>query len=86
MSYGSCQVLYSFTEDGHFLCCPNTAHLIQDGKTKEVKISEIKRGDLVLVKPGEEMPADGIVMNGSSYLDESMLTGESKPIQKKKRR
>jgi Cu2+-exporting ATPase len=63
---------------------PDTAHLIQNGKTKEVKISEIKRGDLVLVKPGEEMPADGMVMNGSSYLDESMLTGESKPIQKKK--
>jgi Cu2+-exporting ATPase len=63
---------------------PDTAHLIQNGKTKDVKISEIKRGDLILVKAGEEMPADGIVMNGSSYLDESMLTGESKPIQKKK--
>jgi Cu2+-exporting ATPase len=63
---------------------PDTAHLIQNGETKEVKISEIKRGDLVLVKPGEKIPADGMVMNGSSYLDESMLTGESKPIQKKK--
>jgi len=63
---------------------PDTAHLIQNGKTKDVKISEIKREDLILVKAGEKMPADGIVTNGSSYLDESMLTGESKPIQKKK--
>lgn len=63
---------------------PDTAHLIQNGKTKDVKISEIKKGDLILIKAGEKIPADGIIMKGASYLDESMLTGESKPIQKKK--
>ena len=63
---------------------PDTAHLIKNGKTKDVKIYEIKKGDLILVKAGEKIPADGIIMNGSSYLDESMLTGESKPVLKKK--
>lgn len=62
---------------------PDTAHLIKDGKTSDVKISMIKKGDLILVKAGEKIPADGIIMKGVSYLDESMLTGESKPIQKK---
>lgn len=63
---------------------PDTAHLLQNGKTMDVKISEIKKSDLILVKAGEKIPADGMIMKGSSYLDESMLTGESKPIQKKK--
>jgi len=63
---------------------PDTVHLIQNEKIKDVNISEIKREDLVLVKAGEKIPADGIIMKGNSYLDESMLTGESKPIQKKK--
>jgi Cu2+-exporting ATPase len=62
---------------------PDTAHLIQNGETKDVKISEIKKGDRILVKVGENIPADGIIQKGSSYLDESMLTGESKPVQKK---
>lgn len=63
---------------------PDTAHLIKNGKTIDVKISEIKKGDLILIKAGEKIPADGIIMKGASYLDESMLTGESKPIQKKR--
>ena len=62
---------------------PDTAHLIQNGRIKDVRISEIKKGDLILIKAGEKIPADGIIMKGASYLDESMLTGESKPIQKK---
>ncbi|MBR9681982.1 MAG: cadmium-translocating P-type ATPase [Candidatus Altiarchaeota archaeon] len=61
---------------------PDTAHLIKDGKITDVKISEIKSGDLILIKAGEKIPADGIIMDGSSYLDESMLTGESKPVKK----
>lgn len=63
---------------------PDTAHLLLNGKIKNVKISEIKKEDLMLIKAGERIPADGIIVNGSGYLDESMLTGESKPIQKKK--
>ncbi len=62
---------------------PDTAHLIQNGETKDVKISEIQKGDTILVKVGEKIPADGTIKKGSSYLDESMLTGESKPVQKK---
>lgn len=63
---------------------PDTAHLKKNEKTVDVKISEIKKGELILVKAGEKIPADGIIVKGKSYLDESMLTGESKPIQKKK--
>ncbi|MBR9690370.1 cadmium-translocating P-type ATPase [Candidatus Woesearchaeota archaeon] len=62
---------------------PNTAHLIKGKDTVEIKISELKKGDIVLVKAGEKIPADGIVVKGASYIDESMLTGESKPVQKK---
>ncbi|MDP3964140.1 MAG: copper-translocating P-type ATPase [bacterium] len=63
---------------------PDTAHLIQNGKTIDVKISELKKGNIILVKAGEKVPTDGIIVKGNSYLDESMLTGESKPVQKKK--
>jgi len=62
---------------------PDTAHLMKNGDTKDVKISEIQKGDTILVKAGEKIPADGTIKKGSSYLDESMLTGESKPVQKK---
>lgn len=60
---------------------PDTAHLVNG---KDVKISELKKGDIILVKAGEKIPADGILVKGNSYIDESMLTGESKPVQKKK--
>lgn len=63
---------------------PDSAHLIKNGKTTDVKISEIQKGELILVKAGEKIPADGFIVKGKSYLDESMLTGESKPIQKHK--
>ena len=63
---------------------PSTAHLIKNGEIREVPVEELKPGDLVLVKPGEKIPVDGIVMEGESYVDESMLTGESKPVLKKK--
>jgi len=62
---------------------PNTANLIIGEETKVVKISELKKGDTVLVKAGEKFPADGIILKGNSYIDESMLTGESKPVFKK---
>lgn len=60
----------------------NEAHLIKDDSTKLVPVESINVGDLVLIKPGEKVPVDGQVVQGSSYIDESMLTGESKPNQK----
>jgi P-type Cu2+ transporter len=62
---------------------PAEAHLIRDESTVEVKLADLKRGDLILVKPGEKIPADGRIEQGESYLNESMLTGESQPVQKK---
>lgn len=62
----------------------NEAHLIKDGSTHLVPVESIQVGDLVLIKPGEKVPVDGQVIQGSSYIDESMLTGESKPSQKQK--
>jgi len=62
---------------------PDTAHLIKGSEVKEVKISALKKGDKILIKAGEKIPADGLVVKGSSFIDESMLTGESKPVHKK---
>ena len=61
---------------------PDQAHKIVDGEVKEIKIKELKKGDQVLVKPGEKVPADGIIYEGDSYIDESMLTGESEPVKR----
>lgn len=64
---------------------PSTAHRInKDGDTEDVEISDLAEGDLILVKPGEKIPADGVIEDGESTLNESMLTGESKPVTKKK--
>jgi Cu2+-exporting ATPase len=64
---------------------PSEAHRIApDGETKDVPIADLAVGDLVLVKPGERVPADGMVKNGESSVNESMLTGESTPVSKKK--
>jgi len=61
---------------------PDTAHLIREDEIVDIKISELLKGNIVLVKAGEKIPADGIVIKGSSYIDESMLTGESVPVKK----
>ncbi len=61
---------------------PNTATLLRNGKEKQIPIDEVAPGDLLLVKPGERIPVDAIVTEGSSALDESMLTGESLPVDK----
>lgn len=61
---------------------PSSAHLVTDGAITEVQVSELKIGETVMVKPGEKIPVDGVVIDGESYLDESMLTGESKPVKK----
>ncbi|WP_049909247.1 copper-translocating P-type ATPase [Halorubrum saccharovorum] len=63
---------------------PDTAERISDdGDTEEVPVSELSEGDLVLVRPGASVPADGIVEEGDSDVEESMITGESKPVSKK---
>ena len=62
---------------------PKTAIVIQDGKEIETPIDEVEIGDIILVKPGEKIPVDGVVMEGHTTVDESMLTGESMPIDKK---
>ena len=63
---------------------PDDAHLVQGENTVDVKTATLKEQDIVLVKPGEKVAADGIILEGESYLNESMLTGESKPVQKVK--
>ena len=61
---------------------PAEAMLINDGETVRVRIEDLQKGNLILVKPGEKVPADGVVEDGESHLNESMLTGESKPVKK----
>ncbi|NLL35219.1 MAG: cadmium-translocating P-type ATPase [Clostridiales bacterium] len=61
---------------------PKTATVLQDGKEIEISIDEVAEGDLILVRPGEKIPVDGVVIEGYSAVDESMLTGESIPVEK----
>ncbi len=61
---------------------PSSARLLKGDQTEEVKIEQLTIDDIVLVKPGEKIPADGVIVEGTSYLNESMLTGESKPVKK----
>jgi len=61
---------------------PTTAHLLRDGQVVDVRVSELKPGDRVLVRPGEKIPADGRVEEGQSAINESLLTGESRPVLK----
>nr|WP_226585195.1 heavy metal translocating P-type ATPase [Halobacillus litoralis] len=62
---------------------PNEAHrLTENGETEDVPLSELQSEDLVLVKPGEKIPVDGEITDGKSAIDESMLTGESVPVEK----
>jgi len=62
---------------------PKTAVVIKDGKEVVVSIDELEIGDLIVVKPGEKIPVDGTVVKGISSVDESMITGESMPVEKK---
>ncbi|HYW07893.1 MAG TPA: copper-translocating P-type ATPase, partial [Longimicrobium sp.] len=61
---------------------PKTARIVRDGAEADVPVDEVRAGDLVLVRPGERIPVDGEVVDGSSAVDESMLTGESLPVPK----
>ena len=62
---------------------PKTATILRDGVETEIPIDEVAIGDIVIVKPGEKIPVDGIVTNGYTTIDEAMLTGESLPVDKK---
>jgi len=62
---------------------PKTALVIRDGKEMEIPVDDVQGGDLILVRPGERVPVDGIVHQGYSSIDESMITGESIPVEKK---
>lgn len=62
---------------------PSDAHLIaEDGSTRDVPVTDLHHGDRVLVKPGEKIPTDGVIVEGRSTINEAMLTGESKPAEK----
>lgn len=61
---------------------PRKAYIVRDGIEVEVSVDEVEIGDLVLVHPGEKIPVDGVVVEGHSSVDESMLTGESLPVEK----
>ena len=61
---------------------PSEAHLVEGDTTRDIPLKEVKPGDLLLVKPGEKIPADAIVTEGESHVNESMLTGESVPVKK----
>lgn len=59
------------------------ALVIKDGKEVEISVNEVVHGDLIIIKPGAKIPVDGVITEGVSYLDESMVTGEPMPVQKK---
>lgn len=61
---------------------PRKAYVVRDGIEVEVNVDEVEVGDVVLVRPGEKIPVDGVVVDGRSSVDESMLTGESMPVEK----
>lgn len=62
---------------------PKTARVLRDGVERDVPVEEVRRGDTLLVRPGERIPVDGEIVAGSSAVDESMLTGESLPVEKR---
>ncbi len=62
---------------------PRTARVVREGTERDIPIEEVESGDLIVVRPGEKAPVDGVVRSGYSSVDESMLTGESLPVDKK---
>ena len=62
---------------------PKTALVIRDGKELELPVEDVIIGDIVIVKPGQSVPVDGVIVEGSSSVDQSALTGESIPVEKR---
>ena len=69
---------------GLMMITPNKANIIRDGREKEVTIDEINKGDIVLCRPGEKIAVDGEIIEGTTHIDESFITGESIPAKKEK--
>ncbi len=61
---------------------PTLAHVVKNGEIVDMPISKLRVGDVVLIRPGEKIPSDGIVVEGESFVNEALLTGESKPVHK----
>ena len=61
---------------------PSIAHKVEGDNVSDIKIEALQKEDIILIKPGEKVPADGVIVDGESYVNESMLTGESKPVKK----
>ena len=61
---------------------PTTAHLVKKDKIVDVPLSDLKKADIVLVRPGEKIPSDGVIVEGESFVNEALLTGESRPVHK----
>lgn len=64
---------------------PDIARVIKNNEESAIPVSSVKRGDIIIVKPGERIPLDGVVIEGESYVDESMITGEPMPVRKKEK-
>jgi Cu+-exporting ATPase len=62
---------------------PKTARVVKGGETRDVAIDQVVKGDIIIVRPGEKIPVDGKITKGTSAVDESMITGESIPVEKK---
>jgi len=63
---------------------PSEAHLVKNGETEDVKVDQLKKDDIVVIRPGEKIPVDGIITEGESNVNQAMVTGESKPVKKSK--
>ncbi len=63
---------------------PSEAHLLKDGETVDIKVDQLEKDNRVLVRPGEKIPVDGEIVDGESHVNESMVTGEAKPVKKVK--
>ena len=61
---------------------PKTANIIEDGKEKTILADDLEKGDIIIVKPGEKIAVDGTIIEGTGYIDQSSITGESIPVQK----
>src|SRR6185369_5095101 len=63
---------------------PAVVHIERNNEVSDIPLQDLQNNDVIIVKPGEKIPADGLILEGSSYVNESMLTGESVPVQKGK--